>query len=205
MTLIGQINNMAITTEQIKDLRDSTGLSIMQCKKALEEAGGDIAKATIILQKKGAGIAAKKADRSFGAGRVAGYMHTSGNVGAIVELLCETDFVAKNEEFGTLAYNIAMQIAATNPLYLKMSDIPEIARKEAEAVFAKEVEGKPEEMKAKILEGKLNAYFKDKVLMEQDYIKNPEITVNGLIESFIQKFGERTEVGRFTRIGVGQK
>ena len=196
---------MAITTEQIKELRDMTGLSIMQCKKALEEANGDLSKANILLQKKGAGIAAKKADRNLGAGKVAGYMHTSGNIGAMVELLCETDFVAKNEEFGALAYNIAMQIAATNPLYLKMADIPEATKKEAEEVFAKEVEGKPVDMKAKIMEGKLNAYFKDKVLLEQEYIKNPEVTVNNLIESFIQKFGERTEIGRFTRIGVGQK
>ena len=194
-----------ITTEQIKELRDNTGLSIMQCKKALEEASGDMGKAIILLQKKGAGIAAKKADRNLGAGRVAGYMHSNGNIGAMAELLCETDFVAKNEEFGALAYNIAMQVAATNPAYLKMTDIPEAVRKEAEEVFAKEVAGKPAEMKAKILEGKLNAYFKDKVLLEQDYIKNPEVTVNGLIEAFIQKFGERTEVGRFTRIGVGQK
>jgi elongation factor Ts len=194
-----------ITTEQIKELRDMTGLSIMQCKKALEEAEGDISKANILLQKKGAGIAAKKADRNLGAGRVVSYVHSTGNIGALVELLCETDFVAKNEEFGALAYNIAMQVVATNPLYLRMSDIPEITRKEAEEVFAKEVEGKPEEMKAKILEGKLNAYFKDKVLLEQEYIKNPEVTINSLIESFIQKFGERTEIGRFTRIGVGQK
>jgi elongation factor Ts len=194
-----------ITTELIKELRDMTGLSIMQCKKALEEAGGEISKAVILLQKKGAGIAAKKADRNLGAGRVASYVHSNGNIGALVELLCETDFVAKNEEFGALAYNIAMQIAATNPLYLKMSDIPDSTRMEAQGVFAKEVEGKPEDMKAKILEGKLNAYFKDKVLLEQEYIKNPEITVNVLIEAFIQKFGERTEVGRFTRIGVGQK
>jgi elongation factor Ts len=194
-----------ITTELIKELRDATGLSIMQCKKALEESGGDISKATILLQKKGAGISAKKADRNLGAGRVVSYIHSTGNIGALVELLCETDFVAKNEEFGALAYNIAMQIAATNPLYLKMSDIPEGVRKEAESVFAKEVEGKPEEMKAKILEGKLNSYFKEKVLMEQEYIKNPEVTITGLIEGFIQKFGERTEVGRFTRIGVGQK
>lgn len=194
-----------ITTEQIKELRDRTGLSIMQCKKALEEAQGDISKATILLQKKGAGIAAKKADRNLGAGRVVSYVHSTGNIATLVELLCETDFVAKNEEFGALAYNIAMQIAATNPLYLKMSDIPEGVRKEAEEVFAKEVEGKPVEMKAKILEGKLKAYFKDKVLLEQEYIKNPEITVNNLIETFIQKFGERTEIGRFTRIGVGQK
>jgi elongation factor Ts len=196
---------MAITTELIKELRDNTGLSIMQCKKALEEAEGDISKATILLQKKGAGIAAKKADRNLGAGRVASYVHSNGNIGALVEVLCETDFVAKNEEFGALAYNIAMQVAATNPQYLKMSDIPEAVRKEAEEVFAKEVEGKPEDMKAKILEGKTNAYFKEKVLLEQEYIKNPEITINGLIEAFIQKFGERTEVSRFTRIGVGQK
>ena len=196
---------MAITTELIKELRDATGLSIMQCKKALEEASGDIGKATILLQKKGAGIAAKKADRNLGAGRIASYVHSTGNIASLVELLCETDFVAKNEEFGTLAYNIAMQVAATNPAYLKMSDIPEAVRKEAEEVFAKEVEGKPAEMKAKIMEGKLSSYFKDKVLMEQEYIKNPEVTINNLIESFIQKFGERTEVGRFTRIGVGQK
>ena len=194
-----------ITTELIKELRDMTGLSIMQCKKALEEAQGDISKANILLQKKGAGIAAKKADRNLGAGRVVSYVHSTGTMGALVELLCETDFVAKNEEFGALAYNIAMQIAATNPLYLKMSDIPETVKKEAEEVFEKEVLGKPAEIKAKILEGKLNAYFKDKVLMEQDYIKNPEVTVMGLIESFIQKFGERTEIGRFTRIGVNQK
>jgi elongation factor Ts len=194
-----------ITTELIKELRDATGLSIMQCKKALEESEGDISKATILLQKKGAGIAAKKADRSLGAGRVVSYVHSTGNIGAMVELLCETDFVSKNEEFGVLAYNIAMQIAANNPLYLKMSDIPEGVRKEAESVFVKEVEGKPEEMKAKILEGKLNSYFKEKVLMEQEYIKNPEVTITGLIEGFIQKFGERTEVGRFTRFGVGQK
>ncbi len=196
---------MSITTEQVKELRDMTGLSIMQCKKALEEADGDISKANILLQKKGAGIAAKKADRNLGAGRVASYAHSTGNIASLVELLCETDFVAKNEEFGALAYNIAMQVTATNPEFLKRSDIPEKVRKEAEEVFMKEVEGKPEEIKAKILEGKLNAYFKDKILMEQDYIKNPEVTVKGLIESFIQKFGERTEIGRFTRIGVNQK
>jgi len=196
---------MAITTEQIKELRDMTGLSIMQCKKALEEAGGDISKAAILLQKKGAGIAAKKSDRNLGAGKIASYVHSTGNIASLVELLCETDFVAKNEEFGTLAYCVAMQVAATNPLYLKMSDIPEATRKEAEEVFAKEVEGKPEDMKAKILEGKLNAYFKEKVLLEQSYIKNPEITVENLIEAFIQKFGERTEIGRFVRFGVGQK
>jgi elongation factor Ts len=202
---------LTITTEQIKELRDITGLSIMQCKKALEETSGDIAKATIVLQKKGAGIAAKKSDRNLGAGKVVSYVHSTGNIGSLVELLCETDFVAKNEEFGELAHNIAMQITATNPTYLKMSDIPEEVKKQAEEVFAKEVEGlpaqagKPEEMKAKILEGKLSSYFKEKVLLEQEYIKNPEITVNSLVESFIQKFGERTEISRFIRFGIGEK
>jgi elongation factor Ts len=194
-----------ITTEQVKELRDTTGLSIMQCKKALEETAGDMGKAIILLQKKGAGISAKKADRSLGAGAVVSYVHTNGTIGALVELLCETDFVAKNEEFKALAYNIAMQIAATNPQYLKMSDIPADKRKEAEEVFMKEVVGKPADIQAKILDGKISAYFKDKVLMEQDYIKNPEMTVNALIESFVQKFGERTEVGRFYRVGVGEK
>lgn len=194
-----------ITTEQIKELRDNTGLSIMQCKKALEETAGDMGKAIVLLQKKGAGIAAKKADRTLGAGSVAAYVHSNGNIGSLVELLCETDFVSNNKEFKDLAYNIAMHVAATNPLYLKMTDIPEATRKEAEEVFAKEVEGKPEDMKAKILEGKLNAYFKDKVLLEQAYIKNPELTITSLIEGFIQKFGERTEIGRFSRFGVGQK
>lgn len=194
-----------ITTELIKELRDTTGLSIMQCKKALEETAGDMGKAIVLLQKKGAGIAAKKADRSLGAGTVAAYIHSNGNIGSLVELVCETDFVSNNAEYKTLAYNIAMHVAATNPLYLRMTDIPANVRTQAEEVFVKEVEGKPADMKAKILEGKLNAYFKDKVLLDQPYIKNPEVTINGLIESFIQKFGERIEIGRFTRIGVGQK
>jgi elongation factor Ts len=194
-----------ITTELIKELRDATGLSIMQCKKALEETGGDISKAIILLQKKGAGISAKKADRTLGSGVVASYVHTNGNIGALVELLCETDFVSKNEEYKTLAYNIAMQVAATNPAYIRTSDVPESSKSEAAAVFAKEVEGKPEEMKAKILEGKVSSYFKDKVLLEQDYIKNPELSINALIESFMQKFGERIEIGRVIRFGVGEK
>ncbi len=133
------------------------------------------------------------------------YAHSTGNLATLVELLCETDFVAKNAEFQALAHDIAMQVAATNPTYLKMADVPAEARKQAEEVFAKEVEGKPADMKAQILEAKINAYFSEKVLLEQPYIKNPEVTINGLIESFVQKFGERTEIGRFVRYGVGEK
>lgn len=194
-----------ITTEQIKELRDKTGLSIMLCKKSLEEADGDMSKATIILQKKGAGIAGKKADRSLGAGQVVAYVHSTGNIASMVELLCETDFVAKNEEFKALAHNIAMQVAATNPKYLTRSEIPETVQKEVAEVLMKDIGDKPADMTAKILEGKVNAYFKEKVLLEQSYIKEPELTINNLLESFIQKFGERTEVGRFARFGVGQE
>ncbi|MDD5318811.1 MAG: translation elongation factor Ts [Candidatus Pacebacteria bacterium] len=153
---------MAITTEQIKELRDLTGISIMQCKKALEEAGGDKEKALVLLRQKGADIAAKKGDRTLGAGAIAAYIHSTGTIGAMVELVSETDFVSKNEEFKKLAYDIAMQVSATSPV-------------ESEA------------------------------LLEQPFIKNPDLTIAQLIESAIQKFGEKIQVERFVRFGVLEK
>jgi elongation factor Ts len=189
-----------ITTELIKELRDQTGISIMQCKKALEEADGDKEKALIILRKKSGEAAAKKSDRTLGAGAIGSYLHSTGSVGAMVVLQSETDFVAKNEEFKKLAYDIAMHVAATNPEYLSQSDIPEDVEIKAREVFEKEVEGKPEEMKEKILEGKLNAYFKDKILLEQSFVKNPEVTIQSLISQAVQKFGERVEIARFVRL-----
>ncbi len=196
---------MAITTEQIKDLRDKTGISVMQCKKALEEAGGDVEKALILLKKKGAEIAAKKGDRTLGAGTVATYIHGNGSIGAMVELASETDFVSNNDEFKTLARDIAMQVSATKPEFLNREDISEEDRNRASEVFAKEVEGKPEDMKAKILEGKINAYFEDKILLEQPFIKDQNLTVATLISNAVQKFGEKIEVVRFARFGVGEK
>lgn len=197
-----------ITTEQIKDLRDKTGISIMQCKKALEEAGGDMDKAVIILNKKSSQIAEKKSDRTLGSGIIQAYIHAGGIVGSMVELLCETDFVAKNEEFKALAYNLAMHVAATNPEFLKKEDILEEDLEKAKDVFAKEVEGlsektnQPDDLKDKILSGKIDAYFKDKILLEQTYIKDPDQNINSLIESTIQKFGEKIEVGRFIRFSI---
>jgi len=191
-----------ITTEQIKTLRDSSGISVMQCKKALEEAQGDMEKALIILRKKGADIATKKADRTLGAGVVASYIHGIGTVGAMVELSCETDFVSKNEEFKTLARDIAMQVAASNPLYLKAEDVAEDAKAKAREVFAKEVEGKPAAIVEKIMQGKLQSYFGEKTLLDQPFIKNPDLTIKMLIESAIQKFGEKIEVARFVRFSV---
>ncbi|MBI5133928.1 MAG: elongation factor Ts [Candidatus Taylorbacteria bacterium] len=191
-----------VTTDLIKELRDATGVSVMQCKKALEEAGGDKDKALVILKKKGAEAAAKKGDRTLNATQIAAYIHSTGVVGVMVELACETDFVAKNPEFKELARDIAMHIAATKPEFVKMESITESDKKTAESVFAAEVEGKPEEMKAKILEGKLKAYFSERVLMEQPFIKNPEVTIAGLVSAAVQKFGEKIEIVRFTRYGA---
>jgi elongation factor Ts len=191
-----------ITTEQVKQLRDRTGLSVMQCKKALEEAGGDIEKAVVILQKKSGDIAQKKSDRTLGSGTIVSYIHGQGTVGAIVELSCETDFVAKNEEFKATAYDIAMQVAATDPKFLKMEDIDEGAKKTATEVFIKEIEGKPKEMQEKIMEGKLQAYFGEQTLLEQPFIKNPELKIKDIITGAVQKFGERIEIRRFIRFST---
>jgi len=193
---------MGITTEQIKNLRDETGVSVMQCKKALEEAGGDLEKAKIILRKISKQSADKKASRSLGSGAVASYVHSNNSVGALVELLCETDFVARNEEFKALAKDIAMHITALAPEYLKMEDIKEEEKTKAKELFEKELTGKPKEIHDKIMEGKLSSYFGEKVLLEQAFIKNPEVTIRTLVEQANQKFGERTEIGRFVRFSV---
>jgi elongation factor Ts len=194
-----------ITTEQIKALRDKTGVSVMQCKKALEEAGGDMEKALVILRKHSKAAADKKADRVFGAGVVQAYVHSNSTVGALVELVCETDFVANNDDFKALARDIAMHATASGAEYLKATDIPAEAKVAATEVFKGEVEGKPENIKAQILEGKLKAYFGEKTLLDQSFIKNPEVTIQGLIDSAIQKFGEKIEVARFVRFSVLSK
>jgi elongation factor Ts len=195
---------MDISTNRVKELRDQTGISIMQCRKALEEAGGDMDKALIILQKQSKAIATKKSDRTLGSGVVASYIHGGGSVGVMVELLCETDFVAKNEEFKTLARDIAMHIAAASPEFLKASDISEEAKKKVADVLADEVKDKPENMREKILEGKMNAYFSERILLDQPFVKDQNIKVGQMIESAIQKFGERMEIGRFVRYSIGR-
>lgn len=195
---------MAITTEQIKQLRDKTGISVMQCKKALEEALGDEAKALVILQKKSGEIASKKADRTLGAGAVNAYIHPDRTVGSMVLLSCETDFVAKNEEFISLAYDIAMHVAAINPEFLKPEDVPEEVRGKAKEIFAKEVEAmdKPAAVKEKALEGKLSTYFGERILLKQLFVKDDSITVEKLIEKATQKFGEKIEISRFERFST---
>ncbi len=190
---------MDISIETVKSLRARTGgVSIMQCKKALEEAGGDLDKAEVIVRKRSGAVASKKSSREFGAGTVASYVH-DGTLGSLVLLSCETDFVGRNPEFVELAREIAMQVTATSPAYRTTEEVSPEAKSAALAVFEEEVKDKPEEMREKILAGKMSSYFKDQVLMEQTYIKDESKTVNDLITEAVQKFGERIEVTSFAR------
>ncbi len=193
---------MAITAEDIKALRDRTGVSVMQCKKALEEAKGDVEKALIILRKAGKAIADKKADRTLGAGTVAAYVHNTGEVGTLLVLSCETDFVSKNAEFVTIARDIAMHVAASNPAFLRREDVTEGDITKAKEVFADEAQGKPVELRDKIIQGKLESYLAERILLEQPFIKNPDVTIRNLIETATQKFGEKIEVTEYKRFSV---
>jgi len=193
---------MEITSTQLKELRDYTGISVMQCKKALEEAGGDMDKAKIILQKKGGEIALKKSDRELGAGAIGSYVHSTHEVAALVYLACETDFVAKNDEFVALAREIAMHVAAQNPLYINRAEVSEEALQKAKDVFKEEVKDKPVEMQEKILVGKLDAFFKDRILLEQPFIKDQEKAVGDLLNTAIQKFGENVVISAISRLSV---
>ena len=193
---------MAITTDVIKELRELTGVSVMQCKKALEEAGGDVEKAKIILRKVSSSIASKKADRTLGAGIAAAYTHAGGSVVGAVVLACETDFVAKNEEFGKLAYEIAMHVAAMNPHFRTREDVKEGDIRAAEEVFAKEAAAVPETARAKAIQGKIDKYLGERILLEQPYVKDPSLTIRTLLDSAVQKFGEKVEVVRFERLSV---
>lgn len=193
---------MEITSEALKQLRDQTGISVMQCKKALEEAGGDMEKALVILRKKSGEAAAKKSDRVLGAGAIGSYVHSTHEVAAMVVLSSETDFVAKNAEFVALAREIAMHVAAANPKALSREDISEHDITKAREVFAGEAKDKPAEIQEKVIAGKLDAYFKEQILLEQNYIKDPERTINDLLNDAVQKFGEKIAIRSFSRFSV---
>lgn len=193
---------MEITSAAIKELRDQTGISVMQCKKALEEAGGDMDKALIILKQKRKEAADKKSDRALGAGTIGVYAHNTGEVAALVLLASETDFVSKNEAFVDLARSIAMHVAAQNPKFLSRDQVSAEAIAKAREVFADDIKDKPAEMQEKIMEGKLNAYFKESILLEQPFIKNPDTTIGEMVNGAVQKFGEKVEIVDFKRLAV---
>jgi elongation factor Ts len=194
--------SITITTENIKELRDATGVSIMQCKKALEEAGGDIEKGKILLRKVSAQATAKKTGRTLGSGAVQVYVHAGNSVAGVVVLVCETDFVAKNAEFVKLAYDIAMHVAAAAPEFRSLQDVTEEATSTAREVFEGEAADKPADMREKIVKGKLDAFLKEKVLLEQLFIKDQTKSVQNLLDEATQKFGERIEIAEFARFAV---
>lgn len=197
---------MAVDAKLVKTLRDMTGAGFMECKKALEETGGDLEKAVEVLRKKGAAKAAKKAGRETKEGLIHSYIHAGGRVGVLLELNCETDFVARNELFKELANELALQIAAMKPKWIKREDVPEeIITKEGEiAREAAIAEGKPEHIAEKIAEGKLNKFFQENCLLEQKFIKDETKTIEDLIKEYIAKIGENIQVGRFCRFEIGE-
>ncbi len=197
---------MSIDAKTVMELREKTGAGIMDCKKALAEAGGDPEKATEILRKKGAMAAAKKAGRSTKEGIIGHYVHFGGKIGVLVELNCETDFVANTQEFQDLAKDLAMQVASAQPLYVEMGDVPqEVLAKEKEIYRAQALgEGKPEKVLERIVEGKLKKFYSQVCLMEQPFVKDDSITVRQRVEATVGKLGENIVVRRFVRFQVGE-
>ena len=191
-----------MSTSDISKLRAETGAGMLDCKKAIDEAGGDFDKAIELLRKRGIAKAAKRAGKVAAEGIVASYIHAGGKIGVLVEVNSETDFVAKNEEFIQLARDIAMQIVATAPRFTQREEVTEEDTKAAEEVFRKEVEDKPVEMQSKIIQGKIDSFLKEKILLEQDYIKDQSLTIKSLIESATQKFGENIVVSNFSRYSI---
>ena len=196
---------MAIDQKLVVQLRSETGAGIVECKKALDEAEGDFAKAIEILKKKGEIKAAKKsAEREAKEGLVHAYIHANGKVGAMVLVSCETDFVARNEEFQAFVHDIAMQVAATNPLYIKPEDIPEETVAKEKEMYLEEFQGveKPAGVVDKIIEGKLQKYYADACLLKQPFVKDEDITIEELINQKIAKIGEKIEVKKFVRFEI---
>ena len=194
-----------ISAKLVKELREKTGTGMMDCKEALAASGGDMTKALEFLRKKGLATAQKRAGRATSEGALAAYIHLGGKLGVMVEVNSETDFVAKNEQFQEFAKNIAMHIAASNPLAIRPEDVSaEIVAKEREiyAAQAKET-GKPEKVIEKIVEGKLKKFFEDNCLLQQPYVRNPDITVGDLLNDLIAKIGENISIRRFVRFQVG--
>lgn len=196
-----------ITATMVKELREKTGVGMMDCKKALVESDGDMDKAVAFLRKKGIAKAEKKASREVKDGLVEAYIHAGGKLGVIVELNCETDFVAKTEDFKSLARNLAMQVAATNPIGVKREDVPEdLIKREMDIYNASAKEsGKPEHIIEKIATGRMEKFYAENVLEEQAFIKNPDVTIKDYLTEVIAKLGENISIRRFARFRIGDE
>ncbi|UCF90151.1 MAG: translation elongation factor Ts [Desulfobacterales bacterium] len=195
-----------ISAVMVKQLREKTGSGIMDCKEALAACEGDMDKAVDFLRKKGLATAQKRAGRALSEGIIQSYIHMGGKLGVLLEVNCETDFVAKTDDFKEFAKNIAMHVAASNPLGIRPEDIPnEIIEREKEIYRAQALEmGKPDKVAEKIMEGKLGKFFKDNCLLNQAYVRNPDITVEDLLNEVIAKIGENITIKRFVRFQIGE-
>lgn len=198
---------MAISATLVKELRDKTGAGVMECRRALQDTNGDLEGAIKLLRQQGLKTAAKKSSRTTSEGQIGNYIHFGGKIGVLIEVNCETDFVARTEQFQQLVKDISMQVAALNPKYVSREDVPEdIVKQELEIykIQAKE-SGKPEQVIEKIAQGKLDKYFKEVCLIEQAFVKDPNVAIKDLITEAIAKMGENIKVRRFARFEVGEE
>lgn len=195
---------MSYSIDDLKLLREKTGAGMMDCKNALKEANGDIDKAVEILRKKGIKVAEKKAGREVKDGVIDAYIHMGGKLGVLIEVACETDFVAKNEEFKEFVHNLAMQVAAARPKYVKREDVPqEIVEKEKE-IIREQFKDKPEHIQEKIVNNKIEEYYKENCLLEQVFIKDDSKKIKDLVTEMVAKFGENIVIRRFVRFELGE-
>ncbi len=197
---------MAITAEQVKALREKTGAGMMECKAALTEAGGDMDEAVTLLRKRGLAQAAKRAGRSTQQGQVGSYIHMGGKLGVLVELNCESDFVARTDDFAHLLKNLAMHIAAADPKYVRREDVPAAVLEQERAIYRAQFDGsgKPPAVVEKIVEGKLATYFAQVVLLDQPFVRDPDLTISQLVAQAVAKTGENMAISRFARFKLGE-
>ncbi|HJX30839.1 MAG TPA: translation elongation factor Ts [Thermodesulfobacteriota bacterium] len=197
---------MEIDAKTVKELRERTNAPMMDCKKALQEAGGNLEKAIDLLREKGLKTSQKKATRNAKDGLVSSYIHPGGKIGVLIEVNCETDFVARTDDFKELVKNLSMQIAASNPLYLKREDVPLSVLEKEKDIYRNQAlrEGKPEKIVDKIIAGKIEKFFSEVCLLEQSYVREPEVTIKELLDTTIGKLGENIIIRRFCRFQLGE-
>jgi elongation factor Ts len=196
---------MAITTKMVKDLRDKTQAGMMDCKKALESTGGDFEKAVDLLRQKGLAVAAKRANKATSEGVIATYIHAGGKLGVMVELGCETDFVAKNDDFKEFAKDLAMHIAAANPISISRDEVPAQVIAREKDIFVQQAldSGKPEAIVEKMVNGKIETFLAEVALLEQKFVKNPDLSIQDLLNELVGKMGENISIKKFARFQVG--
>ncbi len=198
---------MAITAEQVKQLRDKTGAGMMECKAALTEANGDMEEANTLLRKRGLAQAAKRAGRATAQGTIGSYIHLGGRIGVLVEVNCESDFVARTEDFNNLVREVAMHIAAADPKWVRREDVPAEAIEKEKAIYRAQMEssGKPANVLDKIVEGKLGSFYSQFVLLDQPSIRDPNVSVSQIVAQASAKTGENIQISRFVRFRVGEE